>query len=366
MTTLLVKFSLYLDDLSDKSQPQGPLFHRWLPDNENDAITLKADESNSAVKVWFERRGHVPNGFIEYDVSRREVDPSIVRRQCKLDGGPLFGKAEIQDVSLEEYTALLENKRDDPSYVSLGKRVACEIIFPPVSRFLNTLRVHYGQYWLREPPAWDSRQISLGGYCSNFNMRWSTDDGVNWSDFCPTEFILHIVAGGGISQKYQDYLEPDDWKELAQHATLNFEPSLAATTLARAHEHSDSKNFRSALIEGVVALELAIHEFLQSRLKGSSSLLKSTQAFRKLPLRSQVVTLAHQVPDRLSVAELEAATRAIDHRNKVVHEGWDPSQSIVETDLCALIRTVSILLSGPKFKFPTLHLGNHLLSPEGT
>ena len=111
MTTLLVKFALYLDDLSDKSRPQGPLFHRWLPDNENDAITLKA-EAKSSVKVWFERRGHVPNGFIEYDVSRREVDPSIVRRQCKLDGGPLFGKAEIQDISPEEYTALLAGKEN--------------------------------------------------------------------------------------------------------------------------------------------------------------------------------------------------------------------------------------------------------------
>ena len=37
----------------------GPLFHRWLPDGEKDAIPLDTGEPDVELRVWFERLGFV-------------------------------------------------------------------------------------------------------------------------------------------------------------------------------------------------------------------------------------------------------------------------------------------------------------------
>ena len=38
--------------------PSGPLFHRWLPDGEKDAITLSPPSEHYTLKLWFERWGY--------------------------------------------------------------------------------------------------------------------------------------------------------------------------------------------------------------------------------------------------------------------------------------------------------------------
>jgi hypothetical protein len=364
MPRLNLKFAVHLvpaDFYSSLIDPKGPSFHRWLPDGEADAILLRS-APGSRLMVWFERRGHVDQFFVVYDQARKEVDPAIMKRQCKLDAGPLFGAVEISDVREEELEALRDDKKGDASYVSLGKRVVNKIIVPPVARFIKTLRTHYGQYWLLDLNAWDSRDISLGAYCASaLSLRWRSDDGATWKDFRPTESVYQATAYTG--GNYQDYLTREDWEALQKYSTEEFESSLAAATLATTHEYLDRKNFRSALIEGVLALELAMNDLVHKRLAGSQLLLKSIPAFIELPLRSQLVAFAHQVPNTLSVSHLEAATRAIENRNKVIHEGWSPDPS-VRQDILALMKAVSLLIEGPRFKFPELHSGNQLLGPD--
>jgi hypothetical protein len=204
---LLLKFVVHLTSKTTSSlvDPHGPLFHRWLPDGEADAITLKGSPG-STIKVWFDRRGFVEEGrgigFIEYDQNKRDVDPSVMKRQSKLDAGPLSGVAEIE-VTADELKAVIDDRKDDKDYLGLGKRVTNQIIGPPVSKFIKTLRTHFGQYWISEFLPWDSRSISLGGFCASaLSLRWSTDNGNTWQDFRPNESVYYATcySGGDFSQ----------------------------------------------------------------------------------------------------------------------------------------------------------------------
>ena len=151
MSTLLLKFGIHLEkyELPTVAQHHGPLFHRWFPDGEKDAIILNTGDPNTKLKLWFERWGYIDNGWIKFSYKRREVDPKIIPTQAILDAGPLLGLLEIRGVAEEELTPLRENKVGDARYISLAKKVV-KLLHPTVARFLNILRTNYGQYWIQD------------------------------------------------------------------------------------------------------------------------------------------------------------------------------------------------------------------------
>jgi len=108
MPKLLLKFGINLEakDTQFALEHHGPQFHRWLPDGEKDAILLDTGDPNAVLKVWFERRGFVRDGFIVYDRKRQEADSEIIPKQAVLDAGPLRGLLEIQEISAEEIMSL--------------------------------------------------------------------------------------------------------------------------------------------------------------------------------------------------------------------------------------------------------------------
>lgn len=69
MPTLLLKFIIPFQRLGhdDWGGPHGPIFHRWLPDGENDSIYIRTNSENGIVKAWFERCGFVQDGWIKFD-----------------------------------------------------------------------------------------------------------------------------------------------------------------------------------------------------------------------------------------------------------------------------------------------------------
>jgi len=194
----------------------GPLFHRWLPDGEKDAIILDTGDSNAKLRVWFERRGFIDNGFIRFSYDRREIESKIIPTQAILDAGPIMGLLEIKRFSEEESAALRENKIGDVYYIALAKRVVKKLIYPSVARFLNVLRTNYGQYWISELKKWDSNKESLGNYCSSLGLKWSLDDGKTWAPFIPNK--PEIMLTTTIRQSYTEYLTKEDWQELAKVA----------------------------------------------------------------------------------------------------------------------------------------------------
>src|SRR6266851_1720861 len=213
MPTLLLKFYVYLGRQDVMRNFEGLLFHRWLPNGEEDALILDTETPNTKLKVWFEQRGYVNDRFIKFDVTRKEVDPAIIPTQAALVAGSLFGLLEVLEPTEEEVSSLLENKIGDPSYKALGDRVINRLMHPPVTRFINTLRTKYGQYWIREFEKWDSRDENLGGHCISLRLKWSLDQGETWSDFIPDEPMRYMTAVGGTNESFRQYLTKEDWED---------------------------------------------------------------------------------------------------------------------------------------------------------
>lgn len=358
MQKLLLKFQIHLeeDDLSTPYPNHGPLFHRWLPDGEKDAIVLDTSDPNAQLKIWFEQWGFKENnGFIKFDYERREVDPNIIPMQAILDAGPLMGSLEIQALSKEKLASLQGNRTGDTHYIDLGKKIVT-LIQQPVTRFLEVLRTNYGQYWIRRLEKWDSREMSLGAYCHRLNLKWSLDEGETRAHFEPDKRIAYLGVTLHIDKDFREYLTKDDWQELREASQQRYEPSLSAKLLARSHQFLNQDNLKHAFIEGVSALEIALGEFIRQKLDNNKSLAEDMQSFWQLPLKAQMVTIL-SVLGTVQLGNVEVTADAIEIRNKVVHEGLEPDEEAKHA-LSGLLRTAAALLPGPRFRFPSINPGN--------
>jgi hypothetical protein len=367
---LLLRFRIDLRrfDSSLNVGQEWPVFHRWLPNGKEDALTFDMKDSNLELKIWFERWGVVEGGLIEYRSGKQEFDPTIIPTQGYLVAGPLFGQLTISNIPDEDIVLLRENKNDDQRYINLGKKVVKDLIYPPIARFINILRITYGQYWLQKFEGWDARVVDIGTYCGNtLRLEWRADTGVTWLPFIPEpkERYMRVVATAPSIERLRQYLTEEDWHDLEKMVRDGYEPSLAATLLAQTHRLIDRENWREALIEGNTALELAIDERIRSRLDSDKKLLNLlTSRFNDLPLRIKLLSIGTFI-DNISLEDINHTLEVIDMRNSVVHEGWEPtSPNDVRVALRGLVSLVTLLLPGPGFKFPTARQGNMIRQPE--
>lgn len=356
--TFLFRFAIDLCEygIAPFLRRNGPLFHRWLPDGEKDAIVLDIRRPKTKLKLWFERRGFVKDERIRYDNNRREVDPDIIIKQGVLEAGPLMGLLSGYAVSEEELAALQKDKEGDPEYEALGRKVI-NLVYREVSRFIYIIRRNYGQYWVRELEEWDSRKYTLGYYCNTMlNSQWSLDHGKTWHPFVPNERRASMyITMESIKKRFTKYISEDDWQCLADYYKKKYTPPPSANILLRAHELLDQGNLRHAFIEGTSALEMALSEFMHDRLRGSEVIEKSLSSFYQLGLASQLTGIA--ITLGLELQDIENATKAIEIRNHIVHENYNPPPSSKDK-LQALMNVTASLIPGPNIRFPTANPGN--------
>ena len=129
-----------------------------------------------------------------------------------------------------------------------------------------------------------------------------------------------------------------------------YEVSLAASLISRAHQLSDEGNLKYAFVEAVAALDIAIGEFLRNKISNDPALLKSCSSFLSLSLPAQMVVLISTMGS-ISSRELNSAIEAIDIRNNIAHDGYDPPDNLKD-ELLILLRIITILLNGSEFRFP--------------
>jgi len=356
--TVFFRFGLHLKnfDIDEMNRPEGPLFHRWLPDGLTDALVIPTADERNQLTAWFRRRGHVQDSFIRYS-DKSEVDATVMRRQNRLDAGPLLGEARYVNVSSEELDAMRADAKDTSPYIAVGKRVAA-FVAESVGPLIDRLRTHYGQYWLPELHPWDARSQSLGSYCSGLQIEWREADGEPWRKFRPTGNVTNITVA--VSSTGDQYLTESDWRSLQQ----TFKPqaaSLALSIFARAHELHDTGHVAEALVQAVTAVELAVNEYVAGRI-GALKIVASLGQFEDLPLKTKVAILLGST-NLLPLATVEDIVAAINLRNDIVHEGKRPQTSTYAL-FGALAKCVSAL-AGP-IKTPSLHEGHSLSDPPST
>lgn len=363
--SIKIRFRIHLENFAvHEFLRTGVLFNRWLPDGVNDAISVPVNHATNKLYIWFERRGYVENGFIRYDHQRSEIDPTIMARQGKLEAGPLRGEAIFTNITQEELKSVQESIVGSEEYIAVGKRIV-EFLYPPLSNFVSILRTQYGQYWLREFNAWDSRRESLGSYCSStLGLQWS-EDGDKWDRFTPTESHATIYVSKLPRRGYGEYLTRADWERLSKSYKPDEPPSLATAILGRAHEFHDSGELRQSFAEAVTALEVAISEYVTKKLlQQPQTLASASNLLRDSKMGVQekftwVCAISGLISDEAFAATIEA----IKIRNEIIHRGFIPNTSS-EKALRTLLETVRIFLSLDEYKFPVLTNSNELSPPE--
>lgn len=363
MATITLRFAIRLhnSEINALRELHGPLFHRWLPDGISDALTLKSNDPNAEISVWFERRGYLDfRDLIQFDYQRQEVNPDIVSEQAILDAGPLRGSLVIKNINRETIKILQENKSGEKGYITLGKRIV-KILYPSLTSLIKSLRVRYGQYWIDPLEKWDSQKDTLGAYCKSvLHLKYSLDDEDTWFEFMPDDPIRYvkITAIAPNKKTFSQYLTKNDWLESKGLVDSEYKPSLAADILISAYQLLDSRNYRQAFIEGVTALELALNELFRERLSENNTLVNEIQSFWTLPLRAQFAVAASLTPD-IAQDDIAQTLKAIKVRNGIVHEGQQVDEQRT-SELRSLIATTAKIIPGPGFKLPSAHIGNNI------
>jgi len=358
MPQLFLRFAIDLarSDLPSFRQSHGPLFHRWLPDGENASITLPTGTPNAELVVWFHRAGRLIDSFVEFQQGE-SFDEALIPTQGVLDAGPLWGRMVLKNVRKKDIEALQEPTGTSP-YLALGKTIV-HILVPPLSAFVDTLRLKYGQYWLSPILDWDSRRQSLGSYCQGLGLRWSAD-GTSWAPFLPDQPVIQLSGSLTSPESFLAYLTEADWNAIDAQSSRDYAPPFGATVLLRARELLDNDNLRHALIEATTATEVTVDQLIRDRM-AASPLSKHRDRLLELPLPLKLAFLAVHEP-RLTNDDVIRALKAIDYRNQIVHEGKQP-RADWRPALKALIQ-VTARLSSYIVKLPSAQAGNACMSPD--
>lgn len=355
MTLILLRFEIDLQgkgarEFEDK---HGPTFYKWLPDGRADCIEIPTGHERYTLEVWFERRGYVYEDTIIYDESRREVDPSLMRIQGKLEAGPLMGLLEIKDPPEGAVNAIRQEDIGSGEYKDFGKNIIQKCLSPNLRDFLRILRVRYGQYWVPQLPEWDSRSESLGAYCnSKLHLEYKLGGQEKWKDFLPTRPSETATFTTTTSEEeWSKFLTQQDWKEIQELVYSETQPSsMSEVYLIKTHKLTDQEKFRRAFISGVTALELACDNLIEEQLEGLNFKNNVKNKFEQgLSLKDQMTILANKKD--INGPEIAKAREAVKIRNDIIHEGKSPPKN-PEDQLRALIVVVSKLMLEEIIKLP--------------
>ena len=369
MTIVKMSFHLRLETrtFAGPLRIVGPLFHRFVPNGRDDAVFLTPEGDPHEIRIWFERSAKLAQGLLKWERDGTQFDEAVMRRQAKLEGGPLCGEMLI-DVSVEEMVSLLRNPKalnepfgedsgDDPIYASLGKRVI-EELQPRLSNFISTLRNQYGQYWLEELSPWDSRRDTLGTYCSSvLSLVWWNEQTRDWRRFLPTNSGSRITVERPPGRGYAEYLTEEDWRRFQRTRCLS-DVSTEVQLLGNATRALDFGERRQAFIEVMSALELVVAR----RLASTSVMAKrAIQSFLNRETQSAQIAVILLATGANSI-EIEEALEALKVRNRVAHEGYLPSD-VEATALRNVMKTIQRLAGFEEIKSPVLTFNNMLSAP---
>jgi hypothetical protein len=330
-------------------------FYRWLPNNLKKDILVRKVE-NRIISLWLDKNciGSVsrPNeeeikNWVNILINKVYVDVNIIGVPNKISN---FIYNE-RDSPKQSHYGIKPGEKDYDKlkdiYKDLGEKVlqsALEIY----NRFISFARNEKGQYWLRERQFDKNRIRSMN--IEFYSKVRSTD--YDWVRWCPpaTDNIIIYVKDNESS------IREDEWKQIKRFIKGNSRSNLVLELLANAQSLLDSNHRRSAIIESISALEVAVSRFVKT--PNISSVLPPDQAgrfyvqglkktFEEIHLLS---TIEYVMPLLFSseifpTEILNQTIEAIKARNSVVHHGQrDISEEKIRPLVSAVIKTCKILI----------------------
>jgi hypothetical protein len=293
------------------------LFAGWLPDSSSDHIIV--DKDRLRAELWFDRSClNYPAGTDP--LTHDNILAHALKLEVAVDG---LDDEFIQAIIDASKLPSPEGTPFSDRYEELGKEIY-DLTMITVNRLITFVRVDKLQYWLQE------LEVDAGRMASAFVhfQAVCSIDRANWYMWRPTSRELMLT----VLPYRTTWITREDWITAGEYVRSGrsgkFVPDLLATAIANAW----SGNRRSALVEAVTALEVAVSEFARSP--------KSEQAFGKIfsermdvsSLKSQVSHMGISgsikylfpviVPEAsVSNESFRTCSKALEERNNVVHNG---------------------------------------------
>jgi len=348
MPTLIVRHRIPVTNM----EWAGPTvwFEKWIPEDETNALTRI--DGNISTRLWTERSCVSSIEPVTDDYISKLMNIGV---QCFLID------VIIADVP-EELASFIYQERNSPKeehgdigpshvdfdrlrseYTALGHKVLGAAL-GLYNRLLAFARNHKGQYWIPLRPVNTNRMSSNN---TEFRAKVQSEH-FDWVRWCPYS-IDHFIAytpGRGIS------LTAKDWIDAQQFVAGKGRPDIVLELLANAQLLIDNGQRRSAIIEGVSALELALTRFSQA-----PDLIQIAEEFRRDEpggLRKAVEHLGFTTSLRyllpllfrdLDRDVLSACIEAADVRNNVVHNGQRDVQEALIRPMIGNIRKACVYMA---------------------
>jgi hypothetical protein len=212
-----------------------------------------------------------------------------------------------------------------------------------VNRLIAYARVEKGQHWLEPLVCAPDRMDVFTSFRATVMI--PPHDWATWHPYTP--IILHARR-----PERERYLARDDWSQVTEFMNSEQRPNLVLELLANAESLLYDGIRRSAVIEGVSALEIAISDFAKA------PRLDALEIPRRVPtetLKDQIEALGlrgsvrYLLPllfssDILADSVLTGCQAAVNARNDLVHHGRrDVSAAAAQTFLRALREACQVL-----------------------
>lgn len=359
-----LRFTLALT--KEDSVANGPLFHRWIPDGERDAIELPPLSSPdpgpkpSRLRVWFDPRGG-DFGGLHYAPEGPPFPREKVEREGKAEGGPLHGELQVDDVDDAAIQALDQDSRHDPAYEALG-RIVYKAIHVPISNFVLCLKHVYGQSWLQPPDHATDRRGSLANYFANMGVKWRVGD--RSGRFRPGTPVSWLKLTALHASEYRQYLKRAEWDEIPDLLCKWVRPPAATEVLSRAARMLLEEEVRSACVEAYAGLELALSQYVESR--NNDPVWRSLRrTFDAAKMEQKLALVAAHA--NIQSEAFDHAIEGLEARHRVAHKGWIPTESeesVLAHAVHTLIEVAASLLPAPGMRVLRVTSSTTNRSPE--
>ncbi len=316
------------------------IFNRWLPVNEDDALVFA--ENDLQLKIWFDitcasgafpiaedelsRLVNVPTYRVFVDVTLKDMPDDLAA----------FILAQPEEESASSNELGIEYER-------LGERLM-ETAIRYVNRLISYVRNEKGQYWL-EQYVFDRENVSSHNVAFEARAR-IVAKGTDWFPWKPTRTgVVRVSIRMGDDPRY---LRREEWQQIPDFLASKARPNLVLELLANAESLAATGHRRSALIEAVTALEIAVNRFSESPRLNEVAGSGQVDRFDIASLHSQVrhlgfsATVRYLLPLLLSEEALpkdllSICWNAIATRANVVHQG---QRDVDEGNLLPMVQAV--------------------------
>jgi hypothetical protein len=305
-------------------------FHRWLPFGEEKGVTRTMGQYRAT--LWFENDDiYVLDRSLVEDLSRWNDLPVGRARVRVLVGGVsqdlalfIYGRGKLNgeaDPTTGFSAGAIERLNDD--FRTLGKDVL-KLVLETFNRFVDFARVEKFQYWLLNR-VFDEDRINSDNIRFHAHVTIPTFGSVPWRPKFTDNIFIELPFS------YDHAIAESEWPLVQAYVSADRRASAVKELISTSLTLLDAGYTRSAIIESVAALELAVNQFsnrpniaeLTSPESGRIELhrLSATRGHLGFSSFFRYVLPLISPPARLSTDLITNSSELIELRQTAVHSG---------------------------------------------